>query len=815
MKMKTHIKLIGGFLAAIAFVALCGTAQADISAPVSSATVGSWNAAPDGSSPFYSSDDLTGLSGDGQPAANAGATATVLSETITLTNGAGANLIGHILVGNTNYTLTGIAMIVSGFSATPVSVHIFDVTTNLTSNNGTVLNGSGASYNFTADDDLLGGGNGLGWTNNQMSGAEQQVFLGFQNGPTTQDQIVLGSNHTYAVEIWTPTTASGAFNWFKNATADVGGQAMGSKDASFGVARLTIASLGQVGGAPRTFGLALYGYPTNAAPTANNNTSTNGVVNLIVDRFNPTNSPNAGTNYAGGDITNVWGNWFGSAFSNVVWDPTSDAQGNPNSGSLKITAAFSSGGQYLVTDKGTGANTGPGINPPITNGVSLLTFQCDIRFDPSSPTTVDGSVTNYGHVQFGPVPPFTEVDFGNIEVPVGTTNWVHVSIPINGSNPNFQSISGVFVKIDGSFENGGANPLNGTSILWVDNVQFTASSAPPAPPAPPTVAIQKATPALRIFAGSTANTFDREELATTDENQSWIGGGFPVSYSFTLLDFPANINQTHIFLVPVNTALPNNAFVNQFIEFQASNTLWMVINPGPGTNVTALVQWKTNLPNANPNNTALQITNSTAVGTWKLIFTSASAGTLTAPGGSAMPFTITDPNVMTDFANPVVAYFGLQPNSTTGQGQFEDWGSIIVTGVSGAQENEDFTKESSDFDSTTRISPSGQFRSDSSADAAGVVIVRTNLDQYWVNWTLPALNFNIGSSTNLPASQWINPAFYGNYLDETAPRGNPLQLGFKMWVLLPTDDLPTVDGNPGSALAPNAFFLVSTNVISP
>jgi hypothetical protein len=38
----------------------------------------------------------------------------------------------------------------------------------------------------------------------------------------------------------------------------------------------------------------------------------------------------------------------------------------------------------------------------------------------------------------------------------------------------------------------------------------------------------------------------------------------------------------------------------------------MVINPA-GTNVTASVQWKTNLPNTNPNITALTITNSTAL----------------------------------------------------------------------------------------------------------------------------------------------------------------------------------------------------------
>ncbi|MGH7976085.1 MAG: hypothetical protein ACREC8_05440 [Limisphaerales bacterium] len=58
----------------------------------------------------------------------------------------------------------------------------------------------------------------------------------------------------------------------------------------------------------------------------------------IVDQFDPSGVD--GNSYSGGQISNMWWNWFGSAFSNLVWDATSDSDNNPASGSMKITANF-------------------------------------------------------------------------------------------------------------------------------------------------------------------------------------------------------------------------------------------------------------------------------------------------------------------------------------------------------------------------------------------------------------------------------------------------------------------------------------------
>jgi hypothetical protein len=348
----------------------------------------------------------------------------------------------------------------------------------------------------------------------------------------------------------------------------------------------------------------------------------------------------------------------------------------------------------------------------------------------------------------------------------------------------------------------------------VDNLEFTYTNITVIPQ--PTLSLSKATPGLRIFAGSTVDTYDRAELVTIDSNQSWIGGSYPVSYSFTLLSYPANIGQTHIFLIPTNTSGQANmgnvsGSVNEYIDYQATNGFWLLLSPAGSGKVVASVEWKTNRPNANPTNVVLQITN-TAVGTWTLTFNSAATGSLTAPGAGAVSFSIGDPNVATDFANPLVAYFGLQPNSTTGIGQYEDWGSIKVTGVSGVNEDDNFTTDSSFNTSLWNINTL------TVALQSSVKLVTTSTP-YWAHWTQPATGFALATGTNISASVsnnttagWMLPEYYNNYNDGLNLPGQASQ-GTNTWVLLPTNCLPTVDGQPGSALVPNAYFLLTDPIL--
>ncbi len=181
----------------------------------------------------------------------------------------------------------------------------------------------------------------------------------------------------------------------------------------------------------------------------------------VVDQFDP--SGTGGYSYAGGQITNVWGNWFGNAFQSLVWDSTSDASNNPNSGSMKINLNFNNSGsipnQFEVYD---GFN---GISPPL-NGLQYTNFQCDVRFAQGSATT-NGT---FGYLQFGIAVGYNQDYFGGISVPSSNTNWVHVNINLNATaDPNLQSINDVLIHIYGP-------TMSGASTLWVDNIKFVGAS---------------------------------------------------------------------------------------------------------------------------------------------------------------------------------------------------------------------------------------------------------------------------------------------------------------------------------------------------
>jgi glucuronoarabinoxylan endo-1,4-beta-xylanase len=190
----------------------------------------------------------------------------------------------------------------------------------------------------------------------------------------------------------------------------------------------------------------------------------------VIDGFDPAGVK--GNSYSAGQITNIWMNWFGSAFQGLSWDSTSDAASNPGSGSMKISANFNSSSNQLEVYDGL-----TGITPPV-NGALYTNFQCDIRFDPASATETSGGVAYFGEVQFGIAVGFSQDYFGGIAVPASNTNWVHVSILLNAqADPNLTNIADVLIHIYGPYLS--SNGLSGPSTVWVDNIKFTGSTPAP------------------------------------------------------------------------------------------------------------------------------------------------------------------------------------------------------------------------------------------------------------------------------------------------------------------------------------------------
>lgn len=540
--------------------------------------------------------------------------------------------------------------------------------------------------------------------------------------------------------------------------------------------------------------------------------ATNGTT-VIINNFDTSDQVYYNDNLTDGGVPGSgtlwpWGYWFGQAYSNVVWD-ASDAGApgdNPGSGSMLIQSYFPDSGtgrQYgsqFVVHAGFGVFNPPfnGFGTLLTNVQVVTNFSCDIRFDPVSVTNPTGTFPTVEFGTYGNDTNFGQYDFGQVTVQATNLGWVHVSLPIS-ANAIWTNIPEVFVKI---FSNLGTSNNPAPEFLYVDNLEFQQGS----PPAitPPTMTVQKASSALRIFAQG--GQYSRTQVATVDTNQSWVGGTYPVSYSCTVSGYSTGtaVNEFHWFWL---TPAFNSGTLNQYSDYSTDlNTLRLNITQGvagTGSNgtVVAEVRWKVGQLNSNGTNVVLLVTNPTMIGTWTVTFTSSTTGTVTPPGGSAASFTINDPNIATDFGNPVVWEFGMQPDPTTSIGAYVDVTHAQTIGVNtGTPVNSDFTTGSIN----TNVWLTGQV---SQGNGIGLAPVNAANSPLWVSWTLPDLSFALATKADLGnhAIAWKTPNYYANYPAGLAPL-NPG--GTTKYELIPAAGLPTVDGTSNGVKAAQAFFLM-------
>lgn len=671
-----------------------------------------------------------------------------------------------------HYNLKAISVLMSGTASGLVQMHLFDITGSLKSNNGPITNGSGANYSITGD--LLGGGSGITFTNTGSLGATNQWIFTLGTGTNDDTGIVLGDGHYYVLEFWEPSTATTLINWWRTGGGDPGdGSQEGQGFLGGGEygQRQTITTAGGAGGAPRDYCLALFGTATSSPITVSTNPPP-GLVANFVDTFLAAGI--SGNVYSAGQITNVWTNWYGSAVtypSGITWD-TADAHGNANSGAMEITAAFDGSGntQFAVMDGFAGIN-------PAFNGAGLISFECDVRFDPGSPTTLNGSVANFGHLQFGTVSnAFTSQDyFGNVEIAAGNTNWTHISIPINSAtDTNLATIYNVIFHIDGNWYSG--SPLNGTTKLFIDNVRFVGLQT--VATTPPTMQqFSKAVPGLRFVAPNNGSPNSRQNIASQVSALSWIGSE-PFAYSIQVTNFAsasATNFEFHMWLVPI-ASLPYDPYSNTFEDNDSTNVVSFKLLAS-GSNYVGQVLYKLNTYHDVPTNIVAAITNTTAIGTWTVNFTSDTGGTLTAPGGASASFTI--PSAVAAAFDPnlggTLAYYGILPNLGANLGQAVDIAKIVA----GPFVSDMFSADDSlDTNSTWTIT----------AQLPASIWLATTKAKYWVNWNYPDTGYGLVESTNLNSgTAWVNPSIYNSHTPvETRLLGNT------RWALIPTNGVPAV-----------------------
>jgi len=314
-----------------------------------------WPTAPQNVQPQYTSIASASLStlstAQAAPGIAGGATYTMLSETFTP---------------GVAFTLTGIGVIALANAQSTVSMHLYDVTTTLSSTN---FNSSAQTYSVSSLTDLFGGGSGLSYT--MSNSTIHQIFFALTNGPTSNDRILLQTNHTYALEFW--ATAQNNFIWERNSgiPTDTGGDLMAAANAATSVTRTTIAAAGLAGGAPRIGALALYstnyinpGATTNIATTLNN---------PVPAAYGPPTvwpytagiAMSSGTNGAGvnaqfsGSATTVMGETFFVSRSMSLRDFYYVIQGSATSGNYDLVLNDLGTNTTTVTNYGNSFNPGP------------------------------------------------------------------------------------------------------------------------------------------------------------------------------------------------------------------------------------------------------------------------------------------------------------------------------------------------------------------------------------------------------------------------------------------------------------------------
>ena len=130
------------------------------------------------------------------------------------------------------------------------------------------------------------------------------------------------------------------------------------------------------------------------------------------------------------------------------------------------------------------------------------------------------------------------------------------------------------------------------------------------------------------------------------------------------------------------------------------------------------------------------------LGTWKVTFTSDTDFTLTVPDGTTSSGSF-NPATAAKFAGPMYVYFGATPSQPGNIGLSAVFSRIKISGT-GYPINEQLD-----------VNPMTADLGVVAAVPASVIQVDAAASKYWINWTLPATDFQLEQSTGLAGGSWV------------------------------------------------------------
>ncbi len=328
----------------------------------------------------------------------------------------------------------------------------------------------------------------------------------------------------------------------------------------------------------------------------------------------------------------------------------------------------------------------PGVDCP-----NYVNLEFDLKIDiPNSFPAADG---NYGYIQVVAqgwngaglnTEAYNWQQFGWVNVN-NVTGWRHIVVPLS-TFPH--TINNLVLN----FASNGPSYCTNKISYFVDNVMFTS---PPMPP-PTLSGLKPGTPkGLTTFAAG-AGQWQRVMVypnpSGAGTNFGWYGSSSPVTYSFTLADFPAvNDFAANLFLIPNvdmpwglgDTSVDWNCTNGLFLNFTANTS-------NPATNWYVSFNVKTNCVDPNDRNPKYTLVafnyREFPTGTWSLKFNNNTDFTLTAPNGFTTNYSIPSDIVELVSGNAkgktaLTPYFGIMPRTTQHIGEAAVFSRIKIEGV--------------------------------------------------------------------------------------------------------------------------------------
>jgi hypothetical protein len=519
----------------------------------------------------------------------------------------------------------------------------------------------------------------------------------------------------------------------------------------------------------------------------------------------------------------TWQNMWGPAHLGTAWDPATPPPSGDTLGSVYNYGDWTGDTGPNGMDNYNIASPGNWWGAVTFDGSQYTSIELDIKYDTTS-TMTPTSAAHLG-IGFDSGYNFHQIineSFDTASSPLADGAWHHLSIPISPTTSGISAVNSV------SYYQWNPAGTSGTMSFWMANVKVIARIVPVAPP---TMSIKTVTPGLNFVEGSISGEYDRQNIRTVNStaaspiNYSWVGTatpGTPVTYSFNISKWSATDLSYHIFITPAvgGESAPDYNETNVF-DFQ--------IGPVSGVGTVANIFWKTNLPSAGTDHTAITITNQSLLGLWQLQFTSDTAGAIIAPDSTSYPFVV-DSGLAAALANPVYITFGINPGSAANTVLGE---SVVVSqiGITGAGSLSSVATVYTDNFLDDSVLNTNIWAVNAHY-APSIWFVPTNT-AYSVDWTLPDSGFSLIQSPSLLSLGTGTPVQFPVVLltpgarelipSSSLPAGNSgffaliKRIYTQLQILLPGETAApnTVSGKTGTPIAQtaNTGFNVIVNAV--